>query len=193
MRNLSKRGLIAALALGLLVATLSPALAAEKKPVTEDDYIAQLSDPNPDKVIKALTEIEKKYPSSTKALPPMKKLLTDPNEKVRRKAGRVLGVLHAEVDATDLKNICAMFNPENPQETMDALKSLRGLKAQSVMPEIVAQFKSSNSNVVRDACRTVAVLGNKSNIADLEPLLTHPDGKVQKDAQDAINALKAKS
>jgi HEAT repeat protein len=139
-----------------------------------------------------LQQIEKEFPTSTKAFPTIKKLLTDPREKVRRKAGRVLGVLHADVNATDLKNICAMLKAD-PQEAMDALKSLRGLKAQSVMPEIVAQLKNPNPGVVRDACRTVAELGNKSNVPDIEPLLKHPDAKVQKDAKDAIFALNAKT
>jgi hypothetical protein len=47
-------------------------------------------------------------------------------------------------------------------------------------------------NVVRDALRTLAVLGDKSNVSDVEPLLKHSDAKVQKDAMDALHTLKAK-
>jgi len=47
-------------------------------------------------------------------------MLTDSRSKVRRKAGRVLGVLHAEVDQTDLNNLVAMFKASDPQEVMDA-------------------------------------------------------------------------
>jgi HEAT repeat protein len=191
MQNMAKQSFVIALALGFLASTTMPALAAKAK--TEDELIAELADPNADKVYEALAQLEKQYPTSTKAFPTMKKLLTDPREKVRRKAGRVLGVLHADVDATDLKNICVMLKAADPQEAMDALKSLRGLKAESVLPEIVAQLKNPHSGVVRDACRTVAVLGNKSNIPDLEPLTKHADAKVQKDAKDAIFALNAKS
>ena len=46
--------------------------------------------------------------------------------------------------------------------------------------------------VIRDACRTLAVLGTKDNVADIEPLMNHPDPRVKKDALDAIAALKAK-
>jgi hypothetical protein len=54
-------------------------------------------------------------------------------------------------------------------------------------------FQNAHLGIVRDAIRTVAALGNKSHVAAIEPLLKHPDTKVQKDAQDAIFALKAKS
>jgi hypothetical protein len=47
--------------------------------------------------------------------------------------------------------------------------------------------------VVRDACRTLAVLGNKDVIPLIEPLLNSPDSKVKKDAQDAITTLRSKS
>lgn len=192
MKNMTTRRAIISLALAFFALTTSLS-AAPKKGATEDDLIAALNDPKDDVVAHAMLELEKRFPTSTKAFPAMKKLLTDPREKVRRKAARVLGVLHAEVDATDLKNICAMFQATNPQETMDALKALRGLKAASTVPEIVPLLKNSNVGVVRDACRTLAVLGTKSNVADVEPLLKSPDAKVQKDAMDAIHLLNAKS
>ena len=53
--------------------------------------------------------------------------------------------------------------------------------------------KSYDTHVIRDACRTLTVLANKDVIPSIEPLLTHPDKAVQKDAQDAIYALRAKS
>ena len=97
----------------------------------------------------------------------------------------MLGALQAEVDATDLKHICAMFKGPDPQEVMAALKALGGMKAGSIGPEILPLLKNANLGFVRDACRTLAVLGNKSNVAALAPLLKNADAKVQKDAQDA--------
>ena len=191
MSNMTKRSLLAALVLGFFALHSSPLQAAAT--LTEDQVIAQLAGPDEDKVAKAMLDLEKQFPTSTKAFPAIKKLLIDPREKVRRKAGRVLGALHAEVDQTDLKNICAMFKPANPQETMDALKSLRGLKAGSTLPEILPLLQDAHLGILRDALRTVAALGNKSHVAAIEPLLKHADMKVQKDAQDAIFALKGKS
>jgi HEAT repeat protein len=193
MKNMTKRSFVVALALGILSLTIASSSAAPKKVMTEDDLIAELAGPDEDKVANAMLQLEKQFPTSTKAFPTMKKLLTDPREKVRRKAGRVLGVLHAEVNETDLKNITAMFKAANPQEVMDALKSLRGLKAESTVPEILPLLQNSNIAIVRDACRTLSTLGNKSHVAAIEPLLKHPDPKVQKDAQDAIFALNSKS
>ena len=45
---------------------------------------------------------------------------------------------------------------------------------------------------MRDACRTLAVLGNKSLIPDIKPLLQVPDLAVQKDAADAISIFERK-
>jgi HEAT repeat protein len=72
------------------------------------------------------------------------------------------------------------------------LKALRGLDAPSAVPEITPLLNHPNSHIVRDACRTLAVIGDKSLIPQIEPLLKNPEPAVQKDAQDAIVALKAK-
>jgi HEAT repeat protein len=54
-------------------------------------------------------------------------------------------------------------------------------------------LNSPTPNVIRDACRTLAVLGNKDLVPSIEPLLKHADKKVQADAQDAIYKLKQKA
>src|SRR6266550_8087361 len=139
MKKMSKRSFVWMLSLVFLAAA-SPVLADEK----EDKLIAELASPNAAKVTEALLKLEKQYPTSTKAFPTMKKLLKDPREKVRRKAARVLGVLHAEVDQENIKDICALLKAADPQEVMDGLKSLRGLKAAEVIPEILPFLKHSN-------------------------------------------------
>ena len=191
MINLTKRSFFIALAGGAFVLATSPVLAAKVK--TEDELIADLASPKEGVVTETMLKLEKQFPLSTKWHPEVKKMLTSNQPKVRRKAGRVLGAVHAEVSDADLKNIVAMFKASDPQEVMDALKSLRGLKAQSTLPEILPLLKHANLGIVRDACRTVGELGSKSNVADLEPLLKHADTKVQQDAADAIYKLKAKS
>ena len=185
MSQILRRGFIAASLLSLF-ALAAPVIGAEK---TEDQLIADLDSPKATVVSSALQKLEKEYPGSTKALPKIKQLLTDNRPEVRRKAARVIGVLHAEVSSDDLKNIVAMFKGSS-DEQIDALKSLRGLKAQSTIPDILAMLKSPTPNVIRDACRTLAVLGNKDTIPSIEPLLNHPNAAVKKDAQDAIFTLK---
>jgi len=191
MKNLINRSWTIWTVLLAALALTSPAQAKPEK--TEDQLIADLSSPNEDKVVETLLALEKQYPTSTNAFPTMKKLLTDPRQKVRRKAARVLGVLHAEVDEQNLNDICVMLKASDPREQMDALISLRGLKAQSKIPEIVPLLNSPTPNVIRDACRTLAELGNKDLIPSIEPLLKHADKRVQTDAQDAIFKLKAKA
>lgn len=189
MKNLPKRSFAGIMALTILAFAL-PMQAKEK---TEDELIAELSSPREEIVVEALLKLEKQYPTSTKSFPTVKNLLKDPRAKVHRKAARVLGVLHAEVDEQNLNDICAMFKASDSREQIDALISLRGLKAESKIPEIVTLLDSPTPNVIRDACRTLAVLGNKELIPKIEPLLTHADKKVQTDAQDAIYKLKNKA
>src|SRR5262245_8717315 len=101
MKTISTRSFICILTLAI-AGFASPVFAKDK---TEDQYIADLSSPKEAEVTEALLKLEKLYPNSTKALPKIKSLLTDSRSKVRRKAARVLGAMHAEVDANDLKNI----------------------------------------------------------------------------------------
>jgi len=191
MININKRSFFIALALGVFTLATSQVHAAKVK--TEDQLIADLASPKEEVVADAMLKIEKQFPTSAKAIPEIKKYLGDNRAKVRRKAARVIGVLHSEVTSAEIKSICALFKSADQREVMDGLIALRGLKAAEALPEILPLLNHSAPNVIRDACRTIAVLGGKEHIALIEPLLKNADPKVQKDAQDAIFALKAKS
>jgi len=176
----------------LLAALVTPAPLLAAKSRTEDQLIEALGSSKEDTVTEALQDLEKQYPTTTKAIPVIKGLLKDSREPVRRKAARVLGKLHAPVDETDIKSICAMLKASNPREVIDGLKALRDLNARDCMPEIVACLQHANTHVIRDACRTLGDLGNKDTIKSIEPLLEHPEPAVKKDATDAIFKLKSK-
>jgi HEAT repeat protein len=182
------RGLITMSVLTVLALSLSTLLAAP----SEDKLIADLGSPNAGTVISALANIESHYPTGTNAFPAMKKLLTDPRPKVMRKAARVLGVLHAPVDKTDIANICVLLKSNDADTLTDGLKSLRGLNAPQAVPDILPLLDFPNSHIKRDACRTLAVLGNRDLIPKIEPLLKDPEPAVQKDANNAIVALRLK-
>jgi len=188
MNTIWQRNLVWVFTLAAL-ALAAPLLSAA---TPEEKLIKDLQSKNASTVTSALQKLEKEYPTSTNAFPAMKQLLTDPRETVRRKAARVLGVLHAEVSDADLKAIAAMLKASAPNEIIDALKALRGLKAAPIVPEIVPLLQHSSPNVIRDACRTLAVLGGKDLIPSIEPLLNHKVPAVKADAQDAIFQLKAK-
>jgi hypothetical protein len=53
-------------------------------------------------------------------------------------------------------------------------------------------FRLQNPNVVRDTCRTLAVIGDKSVIPSIEPLMASPNSKIKQDAWDTIGILKSK-
>ena len=175
MNNLLKQSFFRVLLLALLTLAL-PALAKDK---SESELIQDLALPAAGKVTAALQALEKQYPTSTNALPAIKKLLTDNRLEVRRKAARVLGALHTDVDAADVQAICALLKSGNVAEMTDALKALRGLNAPSAVPELLPLLKNSNSHIVRDACRTLAILGNKDTVAAIEPLLNNPEPAVK--------------
>src|SRR6185503_18084956 len=121
------RCFVMALALGVSVFMVAPAHAAPKK--TEDELIADLDAANEKIVYEAMASLERQFPTSTKYHPKLKAMLTDNRQKIRCKAGRVLGALHAEVSETDLKNISTQLKITNSKdEKMDGLKTLRGLK-----------------------------------------------------------------
>jgi HEAT repeat protein len=160
---------------------------------TQDELIQLLSSPDAKTVASALLDLERDYPLSTKAFPRMKELLRDGRPRVRRKAARVLGVLHAPVDEENIRDICALLKAADEGEIVDGLKALRGLKAQSAIPEILPLLSHRDEHVVRDSCRTLAVLGDQDLIRSIEPLLESKNNSIRKDAQDAISTLREKS
>jgi HEAT repeat protein len=104
--------------------------------------------------------------------------------------------MHADVNEEEVKAIRALLKEPSVGANQEGLKALRGLQGPAVAeatPDILPCLKNSNPYVVRDACRTLAVLGNKDVIPLIEPLLNSHNKKVKKDAQDAIAALRSKS
>jgi HEAT repeat protein len=159
---------------------------------TEDEILKDLREPNSMIVVAALSRLEDDYPNSPKSIAAIKGLLNDSRPRVRRKAARVLGVIAAEVNQNEINLICGLLKSSDPNEVQDGLKSLRGVRATSAVPEILRVLKHKDENVLRDACRTLAVLGNKETIPAIEPLLNHPLPAVRKDAAVAIAALRDK-
>ncbi len=139
-----------------------------------------------------MLEMEKLYPASKKCQDAIKPFLTDSRKPVMRKAARVLGVMNAPVSEADLKNIAVLLKGPDKSEIIDGLKALRGLKAQSTIPEITPLLQNKDKNIIRDSIRTLAVLGDKSLIPTIQPLMDYPDLSVQKDAADALAVLKQK-
>ena len=80
----------------------------------------------------------------------------------------------------------------DPGQIVHTLKLLRTPESSAAVPAILPLLTNANPNVVRDACRTLAVIANKDVIPSIEPLLQSKRADVKKDAQDAIDKLKAK-
>jgi HEAT repeat protein len=181
-----------ALVLSVLFAAISFSFSALGAKKTEEEWIAQLSSPDEGKVTSALQGLEKEYPDSPTARAKIVSMLKDPREKVQRKAARVLGAIHAKVDAKTLADITPLLKSTNKDAVVDGLKALRGLDAEAAVPQILPLLSSPDENIKRDACRTLAEIAGPSAIAKIEPLLHDPNKKVQEDARVAIEKLKMK-
>jgi hypothetical protein len=101
-------------------------------------------------------------------------------------------VVDKTISDPEVKRLCDTLKTGKPDEVIKSLKTLREMDAPEAVPQIVACLNNSNPNVIRDSCRTLAVLGDTSNVSSIEPLLKHSRADVRKDAQDAINALSGK-
>ena len=88
----------------------APSFGADKATggMTEEKLIADMSSKNEATVLDALANIERKFPTTTAALPKMRELLGDSRLEVKAKSARVLGVIHAPVEENDLKNITTL-------------------------------------------------------------------------------------
>ena len=181
-----------ALSMALLFAAISLSLPAFASKKTEEEWIAQLSSTDEGKVTGALQGLEKEYPDSPTARAKIISMLRDPREKVQRKAARVLGAIHAKVDAKVLAEITPLLKSTNKDAVIDGLKALRGLDAASAVPQILPLLSSADENIKRDACRTLAEIAGPSAVSKIEPLLDDPNKKVQEDARAAIEKLKLK-
>src|SRR5262249_45514686 len=150
----------------------------------------------------ALDRLPKWYPYSTNAVAVIKEILVrrapvlspyEPQNIVTRKAARALGNYHATLTPDELKVIYEFFMaPHDPDSIMDGLKALRGMHVPEAVPQILPMLRDPNTHVVRDACRTLAVIGNRDVIPYIQPLLAHPSGDVRADAKDAIAKLQVK-
>lgn len=187
--------LLAALMLGVALSAHAVPMKTDKDK-TEAELVQDLAPANTDRVITdAMSQLERMHrqdPSWTNSIPALKNLLTDERSPVRRKAARILGIFHASLTDAEIKLVCRQLTASDWGEVQSGVKALRDLHATSAVPDLLPLLHHSNSSVVRDTCRTLAVIGDKSVIPSIEPLLKDPKSSVVKDAQDAIATLKAK-
>jgi HEAT repeat protein len=121
-------------------------------------------------------------------------LLNDQRADVRQDAQKSIDKISANprpaYDVEQKKS--AELAESDPASVIRMLKLLRSPEYSAVVPAILPFLQNRSDNVVRDACRTLAVVANKEVIPNIEPLLKNHSSKVQKDAQDAIDKLRAK-
>lgn len=116
-----------------------------------------------------------------------------PRNMLVRMTARALGNYHATLDEAELNVIYSLLSSRDEECAMDGLKALRGLNAPQAVPKIIPLLDDQNAHVVRDACRTLAVLGDASTIPFIEPLLKRNlKLDIKWDAQHAIAKLKSK-
>jgi len=102
-------------------------------------------------------------------IPNIEPLLTNQREDVRKDARQAIDKLNP-----DIAGLCKSLNSANQGELKNALKKLREIQATEAVSSVVPCLKDPDPGVVREACRTLAVLGNKGTIPNIEPLLNNP-------------------
>jgi HEAT repeat protein len=83
------------------------------------------------------------------------------------------------------------FEGVEPRDIIRTLKFLRSPEYVAAVPVIVPLLHHENANVVRDACRTLTVMGDKRIVPAIEPLLNDKRADVRREAQEAIDQLRS--
>ncbi len=156
----------------------------------EPQLMTALNSPDPDVVVEALSEIEDVGYASTSAQRRIIELVKDSRPEVRRRSARVLGAIHAPVDAATVAAIGAMLESRDDGEVVDALKALRGMPSRSEIPRMLPLLKHPDEHVVRDTCRTLGAVADAAVVPDLEPLLKSRNEEIRADAQAALAKLR---
>lgn len=181
-----KRPVLSSVFLAAAVAAAPGALGAK----TSAQLLSELSSPREGVVTSALQELEDLHPEVAATDATVRALTKDPRPAVKCKAARVLGALHADVGADVIEAIASLLDANEPKTVLEGLKALRGLRASSTVPKMIPLLKSTDEHIPRDACRTLAVLGDASVIPQLESLLSSTNPKLRYDAYVAINAIR---
>src|ERR1039457_2780899 len=74
-----------------------------------------------------------------------------------------------------VEKLCESLDQDNPGKVKDALKKLRDKQLESnasqAVPKVLPCLTHSNPDVVREACRTLAIIGNQDAVPAIVPLL----------------------
>jgi len=92
-----------------------------------------------------------------------------------------------------VEKLCEMLEQDNPGKVKDALKKLRDKKLESnasqAIPKILPCLTDSKPDVVREACRTLAIIGNQDAVPALLPLLTNERPDIVREACRTLAAI----
>jgi hypothetical protein len=96
-----------------------------------------------------------------------------------------LGATNAITDPA-IEKLCEALDQDNPGKVKDALKKLRDKKLESnasqAVPKILACLTDSKSDVVREALKTLAAIGNQDVVSAILPLLTNARPDIVREA-----------
>jgi hypothetical protein len=83
----------------------------------------------------------------------------------------------------EVKKLCEALDQDNPGKVKDALKKLSKMpQATEAVPKILPCLTDSKPDVVREACRTLAKIGNQDAVPALLPLLTNERPDIVREA-----------
>jgi hypothetical protein len=87
----------------------------------------------------------------------------------------------------EVERLCESLVQDNPGKVKDALKKLSRMpQATEAVPKILPCLTDSKPDVVREACRTLAAIGNQDAVPAILPLLTNERPDIIREACRAL-------
>jgi HEAT repeat protein len=125
------------------------------------------------------------------AIPAIEPLLSDNRTDVRREAKEAIDLLRSDHRPQYHQSPLTLASLPS-SDIIQTLKMLRSPEFSAAAPAVLPLLHHTSAKLICEACRTLGIIANKEAIPSIEPLLNDKRADVRKDAQDAIDKLRAK-
>jgi hypothetical protein len=108
------------------------------------------------------------------------------------KSAAAMAIFVPGFEKVGIEEACADLASNDPDIVVRALKELRNTNSTAAVGQVLTCLKHSDEHVLRDACRTLAVIGGKESASAIEPLLKDRRTDVISDACKALAVIGSK-
>lgn len=108
------------------------------------------------------------------------------------KSAAAMAIFIPALEKIQIEEACAELLSGDPDKVIRALKELRNTNATAAAAQVLPCLKHTDEHVLRDACRTLTVIGSKEHASAIEPLLKDHRTDVISDACKALAIIGSK-